>query len=133
MKSARSIRCKHCPRHTMMSEEAARFAGWRFYSGPSLTGKELNDVICPVCTGAVAPVTEVPTWVVECSCDWSSQDDLEPGESPILTAWEAERVSRDHRCEPMFTFITPEGVRYSERNKVFQEQVKETTPKRKGE
>lgn len=125
------ISCHHCPRTTKSSEAGARHLGWRFFKGLSLTGKPLDDVICPVCTGQDAPEPdEIPSWIVECACEWSSYEAWEPGDTPILTAYEAKRVAQTHRCAPEFTFISPSGQRFHEWDKQFRQELEETTPKR---
>lgn len=45
------IACHYCPEITFLTEEGARFEGWRIFKGVSLTGKRLDDVICPNCSG----------------------------------------------------------------------------------
>lgn len=49
------IECNHCFNITFLTEPGARSIGWRFYNGLSLTGKVLNDVICPECSGRGTP------------------------------------------------------------------------------
>ena len=124
------IKCHHCPRTTSVSEVSARLSGWRFYKGPSLTGKELDDVICPVCTGAIPPQELVPSWNMQCRyCDWSPADERELGDEPILTAYEASIVAAGHRCKPMFLFIDPSGKQYRNNDEEFRFLVKETIPR----
>lgn len=126
------IACKYCHRSTILTEAGARANGWRFYKGPSLTGKMLDDVICPVCTGEAKPEPEnIPSWIVECACEWTSHENWQPGDVPILTAYEAEQVARNHRCEPEFRFISPEGKSYRDWDPEFMKELEETTPRKK--
>ena len=124
------ISCHHCARSTISTPDVARASGWRMFQGLSQTGKELDDVVCPSCSGHEVPIQQVPSWVVECHCEWSSHEDWQPGDTPLLTAYEAMKFSRDHKCEPEFKFISPEGKTYRSWDAEFQQEVQDTTPKR---
>lgn len=84
------IRCHYCPRFTYAPEAGARFSGWRFYRGLSVTGKKLDDVICPSCSDRGKEV-EIPTWDIRCNrCHWQFTDVWNPAEDePLETATEA--------------------------------------------
>lgn len=98
--------CKHCPRRIDSTDDVARAAGWRWYSGPTVGGGHLNDVVCPVCAGVADPEA-LAIWEVTCeTCDWSSVDD--EGER-ITTAVDAVTTGQDHECEPVIRVKTPEG------------------------
>lgn len=126
------IKCSHCARKTSLTEAGARVAGWRIYRGQSMTGKDINDVLCPVHAGTGDMAEPIPTWHVFCrNCDWSTEEDPYPEDPPILTAYEATRVAKDHVCEPAFIYIDPEGNHLHDFTAEFQQQLRETTPKRK--
>lgn len=104
--------------------------GWRFYKGPSQTGKDLDITLCPVHSGRMGDRELPPSWEVRCEvCDWSTIEEREPGDGPILTAYEARLVAAEHKCEPVFSFIDPGGIYMREKNADFQQELKETTPK----
>lgn len=105
-----SIRCKHCARSTASSASIARHLGWRMFSGVSLTGKPLEDVVCPWCAGTAPESELVPTWRVRCrTCDW--EYDHEDGEGP-LDAKAAKQLARDHQCEPWIEIGPPNDDRW---------------------
>ena len=105
-----SIRCKHCSRSTASSAAIARHLGWRMFSGFSLTGKPLNDVVCPWCAGTVPESDAEPTWRVRCrTCDWEYDD--EDGDGP-LDAKAAKQLARDHHCEPWIEIGPPNDDRW---------------------
>lgn len=104
--------------------------GWRFYKGPSQTGKELDIVLCPVHSGEMSEQELPPSWEVRCEvCDWSTIEQWQPGDAPILTAYEARLVADSHVCEPEFSFTDPSGIQMRMGNADFQQELKETTPK----
>jgi hypothetical protein len=102
---AAKIRCKHCPRSTYSSLDVARISGWRLFTGVSLTGKQLDDVVCPACAGTEPPKDEQPSWSVRCrTCDWVYEDDFDEGP---LSAREARQLALDHHCEPWVEIAAP--------------------------
>lgn len=127
-----TIRCSHCTRTTRSSEAVARLQGWRFFSGVSQTGKQLNDVLCPVHSGRQEEMALIPSWVVHCvNCEWDTDLERELDDPPILTAYEAELAARYHICEPVFEFIRPDSRVFRQNDPDFQAEVNETTPKKK--
>jgi hypothetical protein len=101
------IRCKHCDQSTRSSLDVARMDGWRLFKGVSLTGKPLNDVVCPRCADTAKPPNPEPTWSVRCNtCDWEWEDEY--GEGP-LGAKEAKRMADDHECDPEMEIQSPDG------------------------
>lgn len=99
------IACKHCAATTRLDRERARAAGWRMYHGPSITGKLLDDVICPACTGEKKPEEVGVTWLVRCNtCDWATGD--EP-EEPITSYHVARQQASYHDCEPEIELRPP--------------------------
>ena len=100
-------RCKHCPAVTCSTFDAARMLGWRFFTGKSVTGKEINDVVCPACAGNAEPPEKKPTWRVGCrTCDWEWEDEYDEG---ALTAKDAKHMANDHECEPDVWIAPPSG------------------------
>jgi hypothetical protein len=70
--------CKHCGNHSRSSMDVARADGWRTFSGVSMTGKPLDDVVCPSCAGTAKPGEE--GWSVRClTCDWEWEDEYGEG------------------------------------------------------
>lgn len=103
------LRCKHCTRSTRSDAEVARLAGWRMFKGLSVTGKPIDDVICPICAGTSTPVEAGEVWTVGCkTCDWVSTEDED---EPIEEAADAMAVAIDHRCEPDIYLVDPDGRR----------------------
>jgi hypothetical protein len=103
------LACKHCNRRTYSSRDVARAEGWRTFQGKSVTGKDLDDVICPICSGTATPVDAGEVWTVGCStCDWVSTED---DDEPILDAPDAMAVATDHRCQPKVYIVDPQGIR----------------------
>lgn len=101
------ISCQHCPNKTRLTEAGARSIGWRMYSGPSVTGKELSDVACPNCSGRGHIDPLPPSWDIRCSiCHWIASDDGLDHE-PIISAREARAVAKLHECEPEFEYLAP--------------------------
>lgn len=100
----RAIICKHCPASTGSSADVARAAGWRMFKGESITGKPIDDVVCPACAGTAEPPPR--EWQVRCTtCDWDSDD----GEEPIRSGREAMDVARYHECESWIEVQRPGG------------------------
>lgn len=123
------IRCNHCTRTTRSSETVARLQGWRFFSGLSQTGKQLDTVLCPVHSGQGTEDTYVATWIVRCSiCNWDTEEDKDQYDPLILTAYEAKMAAGYHTCEPLFEFIRPDGRVFHEKDPDFLSEVNETTP-----
>lgn len=92
------IKCKHCLRVTHSSRDGARVEGWRMFAGTSITGKALNDVVCPKCAGTGPQPDAEPSWRVRCNtCDWEWEDEWDEGP---LSAEQAKRMADDHECEP---------------------------------
>jgi rubredoxin len=80
----------------------ARADGWRYFKGKSVTGKDLDDVICPACAGTAKPEPDglEKSWRVRCeTCDWSYDEGWEPGDDLIVDARDAKSVADDHRCQ----------------------------------
>lgn len=96
------LQCRHCRRSTGNSADFARAAGWRTFKGASLTGKPLDDVICPWCAGTAEPEL---SWKVRCNtCDWESAEDED---DEALDARDAKHLADDHRCEPWLEIQAP--------------------------
>lgn len=51
-------RCKHCPRTTVSTSDAARMLGWRIWSGKTFGGQQVEDVVCPQCAGTAGPAAD---------------------------------------------------------------------------
>jgi hypothetical protein len=101
------FRCKHCVASTSSSLDVARVAGWRFFTGKSQTGKDLDDTVCPSCAGF--PKTPETGWRVGChTCDWVWQDEYNEGP---LAPKEAKGMANDHECEPDVWIAPPSGDR----------------------
>jgi len=102
------VNCKHCPASTRSSEDVARLAGWRWFKGLSQTGKPLDDVCCPACSGAdVEPAAA--SWSVRCDgCNWELEDDPFDDPEP-LDAKGALSIAHDHECEPVMEIRAPGG------------------------
>jgi hypothetical protein len=91
------FQCKHCPSFTRSNEAGARMAGWRTYQGVSVTGKPLDDVVCPACAGTAEP--EAPTWRVHCiTCDWDAAEEGWDSDDEPLNALDAKMLAASHRC-----------------------------------
>lgn len=109
------IACKHCPAVAgrSVTQEAARFLGWRFFDGLSMTGKPLSDVVCPTCAGTAEPVAETgepPGWRVRCNtCHWEYEDEY--GDGP-LSPKEARDMARDHQCEAEVEIAPADGDKW---------------------
>jgi hypothetical protein len=83
--------CKHCGAYTRSTPDVAR-----------LTGKPLNDVVCPACSGNGKPEEKQgPGWLVRCNtCDWQSDDDGDdPWDEGPVDAKRAMDLARYHECE----------------------------------
>lgn len=120
-----SYACKHCPRGTSATFDAARAAGWRIFSGTTQSGKPLEDVVCPICAGTDPDPDRYTDakmiWDVQCyTCDWSFSEDWEPGLDPLHTATEAKSCAQEHRCEPQFVYISPTGQTIDGHTNTFQ-------------
>lgn len=102
------IKCKHCPTTTTTSVDVARVLGWRFFQGQSVTGKPLDDDVCPACAGTAAPPeAPKPSWRVGChTCDWVWEDEYNEGP---LDPEQAKRMADDHECEPEVWVGPPTG------------------------
>jgi hypothetical protein len=110
------IECKHCPSSTYNSVDVARISGWRMFTGKSLTGKPLDDVVCPKCAGTERPADEEPSWSVRCNtCDWVWEDEY--GEGP-LDARAARNLASDHECEPWVEIAPPNSEQWISPNNV---------------
>lgn len=97
--------CKHCGASTLSSDDVARLHGWRWYRGESITGKQIEDVICPVCAGLAEPELP-PAWSVGCrTCDWQYEPDTDDDE--IRDGRRAVDVAHDHDCEPEVWIVMP--------------------------
>lgn len=100
----------------MLGEPAARFLGWRMFSGLSITGKELHDSMCPMCSGRGQNLEdhdwENHSWDIRClTCTWLFSDEWVPGFIPLLTATEAWDYSLVHHdCDPDENGMVPESV-----------------------
>lgn len=98
------MNCRHCTATTTASESDARALGWRWYEGPSQTGKPISDVVCPECAGDFSRTLsryedDEPGWAVGCrTCGW--EYDAEFDGDPLRTEREAMNEADDHRCEP---------------------------------
>jgi hypothetical protein len=91
-----------------MNEQGARAVGWRMFSGVSVTGKPLDDVVCPRCAGTAQDDQE-PSWRVRCTtCEWQSDDDEDVTEEGPLTAQVAKELAADHRCWPQMEIAPPD-------------------------
>lgn len=102
------IQCKHCPRTTRLTEAGARSIGWRMFTGISITGKQLEDVACPSCSGRGDHESTPPSWDVMCrTCGWQFSDEMYEDDPPLLSAWEAEQVAGDHHCDTDFVYREP--------------------------
>ena len=90
--AARPHKCQSCAFTRTCTTNAARTAGWRVYSGPSITGKALDVVLCPPCVaGDPAPFR------AEClTCGESTDDDG----LATVTQDDARAWKFDHECEP---------------------------------
>jgi len=120
------IRCYHCHRVTFLSEPGARHIGWRIYQGETVTGRPVDDVACPRCSGRGkdGETWNVYTWDVEClGCGWRFTDTWVNGFTALRTASLALKVTQNHEdCDTVdelltkvFRFIEPEhGTVYSE-------------------
>jgi hypothetical protein len=105
----RVIQCKHCVASTRSSLDVARAAGWRMFTGVSVTGKPLDDVVCPACAGTADPEDAPQGWRVRCNtCDWEYEDD---DDGPLSPA-EARQMAYDHECEPEVRLAPPSGDRW---------------------
>ena len=84
------LKCQTCAYVRTSTTNAARVAGWRVYSGPTLGGTVVDVVLCPPClAGKPAP------YRAEClTCGESSDDD------EALDEKGASRWKFDHECEP---------------------------------
>jgi hypothetical protein len=98
-----------------------------------MTGKELSDVVCPVCSDR-GPDPGPPTWDVQCGvCQWRFTDDWGIIGVPLLTAWEALQVAKKHddKCfSASYTMLDPDSGLWARWDDwLFQDMVMETTPK----
>lgn len=104
-----TISCKHCSRTTASSPDVARMLGWRMFTGTSVTGKAIDDVVCPYCAGT-KDVKDEPSWQVGCyTCDWEWWP--EEGDEGPLTEKDAEMLAREHECEKDTWVKPPEPAR----------------------
>lgn len=100
--------CGNCSNSTRSSLDAARIAGWRIWEGKSVTGKDLEVRICPVCVGVEQP-EEQPSWRVGCdTCNWEWEDEWD--EEGPLNEKQAREMASDHHCEPE-TWVKPPPTR----------------------
>lgn len=110
------IRCHYCPRFTNVDEAGARFSGWRLFRGLSITGKQLDDAICPSCSGR-GPGADIPTWDIRCRhCRWQFTDFWRAEDPPLLTATEALKFSTRHAIDCLssnFEFMDQDGTWYT--------------------
>lgn len=119
------IKCGHCENFTALSPDGARSIGWRIYEGPSMTGKPMSDVLCPVCSGR-GDDPKRPTWNIYCTtCDWQylEEPDWTDLRIPILTAEEASKLAQEHECEPWFKFTDPQGNTYEGENELYKRRI----------
>lgn len=119
------IKCKHCDNWTNLPEAGARNIGWRLFNGLSLTGKPLGDVLCPVCSGR-GEDPKMPTWNIECTtCEWNyiDEEDWQVLKIPINSAEDADKIARDHKCEPWFIFTDPQGTKYDGENQLYKRRI----------
>lgn len=108
------IACKHCPASTRSALDVARLEGWRLFKGTSVTGKDLDDVVCPACAGTAKPQPDgvEQSWRVRCeTCDWDYAEDWEPGDD-VLTAVEARELGHEHTCARQIRLAPPSGDKW---------------------
>lgn len=108
------IRCQHCTHVTALAEAGARSVGWRMFQGKSITGKDLWDVLCPVCSGRGTD-PGLRTWDVRClRCNWWFTDTWSLASEPVLTAAEALDIVLNHSPEECVTDhgYAPEEFQY---------------------
>lgn len=105
------LRCKHCPGSTYSSLDVARLVGWRVWSGITVGGKHVEDVVCPRCAGTEVPPEPKPEgWHVRCkTCDWDSREDADMQGDEPLDAANAKLLAREHRCDPLVELCPPGG------------------------
>lgn len=107
------IRCNYCPRITLLDEAGARFRGWRIYTGHSLTGKDIKDVICLKCSGRGKVEDDeelIPSWDVCCkTCGWQFSDEWDEQFIPLLDEREAYAKAQMHHCTPEFQYMDQGG------------------------
>ena len=109
------IACKHCAASTRSSMDVARAEGWRFFQGKSVTGKDLDDTVCPACAGTANDddsAAATKSWRVTCStCDWSTEDDRDD-DGEILDAKAAKSMADFHECEKQVQIAPPSGDKW---------------------
>lgn len=138
------LRCLHCARVTALLEAGARHVGWRIYRGKTMSGREMVDVVCPVCSGR-GPDPGPPTWDVECRfCHWKFTDDWQLTSDAVLTAWQTMNVIKDHnfRCQGWddstdylveYRVLDPADMTWSDAESPrFLDKVQDTAPMSKG-
>ena len=101
-----TAKCTSCGATTNAAVDVARAAGWRIWDGQSVTGKDIQARVCPVCAGGrdgeEPPKAEA--WRVGCrTCDWEFEDEYNEGP---LTEKDARSMASDHECEPD-TWVKP--------------------------
>ena len=90
--------CKHCGASSLSSDDVARLQGWRWYRGESITGKPIEDVVCPACAGFADPEA-AKVWTVGCrTCHWQYEPFEDDDE--IRSGVRAVDLAHDHDCEP---------------------------------
>lgn len=107
------LACKHCPAVTNSPEDVARAEGWRTFKGLSVTGKVLDDTVCPGCAGTAKDdetAAAVKSWRVRCTtCDWSSEDDRDDDDGEVWDAKAAKEMADWHECEKQVEIAPPTG------------------------
>jgi len=91
-------------------QDSARMAGWRIWSGQTLSGTAAEVTLCPVCAGTATPAQEVELlgWDAEClTCDARMSENWDE-DSPISEE-DAESWTQQHECEPCTSLIPPKA------------------------
>lgn len=101
------LRCLHCARVTALLEAGARFLGWRIYRGTTMSGREMVDVVCPVCSGR-GPDPGPPTWDVVCLfCKWRYTDGWTLDSTALTVPQQVLNVIKEHNRDCQ-AFLDPE-------------------------
>lgn len=113
--------------------------GWRIFEGLSLTGKPMEDVMCPVHSGCGSDPglpTAADSWDVSCmNCYWYFLDEFMPGDPVLLSAADAVAAAKQHIAvcevkhkEPVFEFKDQDDFWYGQNDPVFQTMVQNEEP-----